>query len=349
MIQELPLRSELGNASFPETKYMGSKRRLLPFIKRHISSLRFSTVLDAFSGTGCVAHMLKHEGHKVTANDFLSFCFRVAHATVENNHATLTRDDLAVLLRCNASAKTFVRDTFHRLYFNEEDCTFLDTIWSNLKLLRNRYKQSLALAAACRASMKKRPRGLFTTTGRKGWDGRQDLKLSMRDQFLRAVEVFNGAVFDNGQTNHALNEDVFSIEGRYDLVYLDPPYISQFSDCDYTRRYHFVEGYCSYWKDLDIAYHTKTRKIKSRVTAFSSKTTASAAFERLIHHFRDSIIVISYSSNCVPSKRELVDLLRQQKRKVEVYDENHRYHHGNQRHKVGQNNNSVSEYLFIAS
>jgi DNA adenine methylase len=26
-----------------------------------------------------------------------------------------------------------------------------------------------------------------------------------------------------------------------DLVYLDPPYVSHYSDCDYTRRYHFVE------------------------------------------------------------------------------------------------------------
>jgi DNA adenine methylase len=338
-----------GKPVFPETKYMGSKQRLLPFIMKHISSLKFASVLDAFSGSGCVGYALKRTGVRVYANDFLSFCFHVARATIENNGTILTEEDLCVLLRENVSAPTFVRDTYKDLFFDYADCEFLDNLWANITNLKSPLKTSLALAAASRACMKKRPRGLFTFTGRKSWDGRIDLKLSMRDQFLLAVNAFNSAVFSNGQQNKAFNLDVFDIDPKLaEVVYIDTPYVSPYSDCDYTRRYHFVEGFCHYWQGCEIMEDTSTKKIRSYETPFATKTGASEAFQRLFHHFRRSTLVVSYSSNCIPAKAEMIDLLKQEKREVAVYEASHRYHHGNQAHKVGNNKNKVIEYLFVA-
>ena len=333
---------------FPETKYMGSKQRLLPFILKHLSKLRFNSALDAFSGTGCVGYAIKQTGVRVYANDFLNFCFHTARATVENNSTMLTEEDVGKLVRPNAFAPTFVRDTYKDLFFNERDCEFLDNLWANIQELESPLKASVALAAAARACMKKRPRGMFTFTGHKGWDGRVDLKLCMSEQFLIAVTAFNRAVFSNGQQNKAFNLDVFDLQPDLaDLVYIDTPYISPFSDCDYTRRYHFVEGYCRYWKGVEIT-DTTTKKIRSYDTAFSTKARAREAFQRLFHHFRNSTLVISYSSNCIPEKREMIELLKAEKAEVTVYESAHRYHHGNHAHKVGDNKNAVTEYLFIA-
>jgi DNA adenine methylase len=260
----------------------------------------------------------------------------------------LTEDDVSKLIRRANSPPTFVRETYKDLFFDERDCEFLDNLWANIQELQSPLKTSLALAAASRACMKKRPRGLFTFTGHKGWDGRIDLKLSMREQFLIAVNAFNNAIFSNGQQNKAYNLDVFELPPDIaNLVYIDTPYISPFSDCDYTRRYHFVEGYCRYWKDLEIT-DTSTRKIRSYDTAFSSKAHALIAFQTLFRHFRKSTLVVSYSSNCIPSKSEMIELLRNEKSRVTVYEAAHRYHHGNHSHKVGDNNNEVVEYLFIA-
>ena len=333
---------------FPETKYMGSKQRLLPFILKHLAKLKFSSALDAFSGSGCVGYAIKQTGARVYANDFLNFCFQTARATVENNSTKLSEDDVSMLVKPNSSAPTFVRDTYRDLFFDETDCAFLDNLWTNIQELQSPLKVSLALAAASRACMKKRPRGMFTFTGRKGWDERADLKLSMREQFLVAINAFNGAVFSNGHQNKAFNSDVFDLQPDLaDLVYIDTPYISPFSDCDYTRRYHFVEGYCRYWKGLEIT-NTTTKKIRSYDTDFSTKARARQAFHKLFHHFRKSTLVISYSSNCIPSKSEMVELLKNEKSKVTVYESAHRYHHGNHAHKVGDNKNEVVEYLFIA-
>ena len=333
---------------FPETKYMGSKQRLLPFILKHLAKLKFNSALDAFSGSGCVGYAIKQTGARVYANDFLNFCFHTARATIENNSTKLTEDDVSRLVKPNPSAPSFVRETYKDLFFTETDCEFLDNLWANVQELESPLKVSLTLAAASRACMKKRPRGMFTFTGIKGWDERKDLKLSMREQFLIAVNALNGAVFSNGQQNKAFNSDVFDLQPDIaDLVYIDTPYISPFSDCDYTRRYHFVEGYCRYWKGVKIT-DTTTKKIQSYDTAFSTKARARQAFQKLFHHFRKSTLVVSYSSNCVPSKSEMIELLKNEKAKVTVYESAHRYHHGNHAHKVGDNKNEVIEYLFIA-
>jgi len=333
---------------FPETKYMGSKQRLLPFILKHLAKLKFNSALDAFSGSGCVGYAIKQTGARVYANDFLNFCFQTARATIENNSTKLSEDDVSKLVRPNTAAPTFVRDTYKDLFFTEIDCAFLDNLWANIQELDSPLRVSLALAAASRACMKKRPRGMFTFTGIKGWDERKDLKLSMREQFLIAVNALNSAVFSNGQQNKAFNSDVFDLQPDLaDLVYIDTPYISPYSDCDYTRRYHFVEGYCRYWKGVELT-DTTTKKMRSYDTAFSTKARAHQAFQKLFHHFRKSTLVVSYSSNSIPSKGEMIELLKIEKSKVTVYETAHRYHHGNHAHKVGDNKNEAVEYLFIA-
>ena len=329
---------------------MGSKQALLPFILEHIPKLEFRRVLDAFSGSACVAYGLKRRGHEVHANDFLRFAFHVARATVENNGTILTDHDIQRLLKWNPRADTFIQDTFAGLYFSGEENAFLDNLSANIQEIRSPLKQSLALAAACRGAMKKRPRGLFTFTGRKGWDGRKDLQLSMEQQFLDAVSQFNAAVFSNRRHNKAFRSDVFDLDPHgYDLVYIDTPYISPFSDCDYTRRYHFLEGLCTYWRGLEIMAETSTKKIRSYRTDFSSRSKAVDAFTRLFQHFKGSILAVSYSSNGIPSRTQMVELLRSVKSSVWVYSQSHRYSHGNHNHKIGDNNNDVREYLFIAS
>jgi DNA adenine methylase len=337
-------------AVFPATKFMGSKQRILPFIMQHVSGLRFRNVLDAFSGSGCVAYAFKRLGAQVHTNDFLAFAYHTARATVENNATRMIENDVQKLLKTNKNAGSFIQDTFRSLYFSDEDNRFLDNLWANIQELKSPLKRSLALAAACRAAMKKRPRGIFTFTGKKGWDGRKDLRLTMKDQFLSAISQFNNAVWSNGKENKAMCGDVFDIDPRkYDLVYIDTPYISPYSDCDYTRRYHFVEGFCTYWEDQEIAEDTKTRKIRSYPTAFGRRGDAFNAFNRLFHHFRNSILVVSYSSNGIPSKQEMVRLLRENKKSVQVWKTSHTYSFGNHGHKVGNNKNSVEEYLFIAN
>jgi DNA adenine methylase len=211
-------------------------------------------------------------------------------------------------------------------------------------------KSSLAITALNRACIKRRPRGVFTYTGDRYDDGRRDLRLSLQEQFIEAIKLLNAAVFDNEQQNRAFNQDVFSLDVVPDLVYLDPPYYTPLSDNDYLRRYHFVEGLSCYWQDVEILHHTKTKKLRKYYTPFDSRTEVYDAFKRLLQKFSNSIIVVSYSSNSLPNREELTDMLEaiKGKGKVKVDIIGHKYSFGTHSHKVGNQNNAVQEYLFVA-
>ena len=113
-----------------------------------------------------------------------------------------------------------------------------------------------------------------------------------------------------------------------DLVYLDPPYVPRSDDNCYMKRYHFLEGLSCYWEGVRIMPETRVKKLEKPYTPFSYRKTAIDAFDRLFHMYRDSIIVLSYSSNGYPDRDELENLLRRYKPSVTAFEKPHRYHFG---------------------
>jgi len=110
------------------------------------------------------------------------------------------------------------------------------------------------------------------------------------------------------------------------------------------KRYHFLEGLSCYWKDRPIMAETKVKKIEKPYTPFSYRKTAVKAFDRLFSQYRESIIVLSYSSNGFPDREELESLLRRYKSTVTAFEKPHRYHFGTH-HRVERA--SVDEYLIV--
>ncbi len=332
---------------FPPTRYMGSKQNLLQGIWSVASEFKFETVTDLFSGSGVVSYMFKSQGKQVMSNDYMAFSACFAKALIENNSIKLTNKDIEILCSPADSTNTFVQDTFKDLYYTDEDNMFIDTVRSNLQRLSNSYKKSLAVAALVRACLKKRPRGIFTYVGHRYDDGRRDLSLSLQEQFIEAIQQMNKAIFDNGRDNKARHGDAMTFNKKADLVYIDPPYYSPLSDNEYVRRYHFVEGLALDWKGVEIQGHTKTKKFKSYPTPFSSRKGAHDAFDILFRKHKESVLIVSYSSNSLPTKDEMLSLMAKHKKHVDVVSLDHKYSFGNQAHKVGDNNNEVKEYLFV--
>lgn len=333
---------------FPPTRYMGSKSKILPHLREIIRQFKCTSVLDLFSGSGVVSYMLKAEGKKVISNDYMAMCVTYAKSMIENNNIQLSVDEAKALFKNNRYSDKFVQEVYKGLYYSEYDNQLIDNIRTNLKELGNQYKIAIAKSALIRACIKKRARGIFTYIGNRYDDGRQDLHLSFKEHFLRAVNIINDSVFDNGKKNLVRYGDAMTIRVKPDLVYIDPPYYSPHSDNEYVRRYHFVEGIARDWQGIDIQWHTKTRKFKNYPTPFSTRNGAHDAFDKLFKKFRESILIVSYSSNSLPTMDEMLSLISKHKQHVEVVSIDHRYSFGNQGHKQNNNNNKVLEYLFVA-
>ncbi|HFK1424867.1 MULTISPECIES: Dam family site-specific DNA-(adenine-N6)-methyltransferase [Bacillus cereus group] len=333
---------------YPPTRYMGSKKNLIERIWSIASQFEFESVTDLFSGSGIVSYMFKSQGKQVFSNDYMALSSTFTKALVENNETILSDKDIDKLLNAKVEMDYFVSEKFKGLYFNDADNFFIDHMRKAIPLLKNKVKESLAMSALIRACMKRRPRGIFTFVGLDKYDdGRRDLQLSLQEHFLEAVKLFNAAVFDNGKANKSRRGDAMTFKKKADLVYIDPPYYSPHSDNEYVRRYHFVEGLARDWQDVEIQENTKTKKFKNYPTPFSSRKGASEAFDLLFKKHKDSILIVSYSSNSLPTKEEMLELLAKHKSNVDVIALNHQYSFGNQNHKIGDNKNKVEEYLFV--
>ncbi len=335
-------------SKYPTTRYMGSKRKLLDQIWAVASQFEFNTVADLFSGSGIVGYMFKAHGKCVFSNDYMAMSATFTKAMIENNSTILPMQEALLLLEKKENTDRFVEQNFQGLYFSDEDNKLIDILRTNIANILDPYKRAIALSALIRACTKKRPRGIFTYIGERYDDGRKDIKLSLASHFIEAVKAINGAVFDNGKENKSRHGDAMTYKGLLpDLVYIDPPYYSPYSDNEYVRRYHFVEGLARDWKGVEIQKHTLTKKFKSYPTPFSTRNGAADAFDKLFRKYSSSILIVSYSSNSLPSLDEMVSIMSKYKNHVDVVPIDYRYSFGNQGTKSGKNKNQVQEYLFV--
>ena len=332
---------------YPKTRFMGSKRKLLREIWQVASRFDFDSAIDLFSGSGIVGYLFKSMGKAVTSNDYMAMSAVFSKAMIENNAVTLSDAEIKSLLHTPKKIDSFVSDTFKGLFFSDQDNATIDVIRTNIARLRNPYKIAIAKSALIRACSKKRARGLFTYVGDRYDDGRKDLKLPMAEQFIECVKAVNGSVFDNGKTNRSVWGNALDLtEVAADLVYMDPPYYTPKSDNEYVRRYHFLEGLARDWNDVQIQTDTKTKKFRSYPTPFATRDGAVDAFTVLFKRYANSIIIVSYSSNSLPTKDEMVSLMSKYKNHVDVVPIDYRYNFGNRSDGCVKRQN-VKEYLFI--
>jgi adenine-specific DNA methylase len=330
LIEKIPI--------FPSTRYQGSKLKIVDWIWENIKYLQFHTALDAFGGTGCVAYKFKQKGKQIVYNDILKFNWFIGLALIENDSVILTSEDVDFLLTKHKEIiyLTFVYDTFKDIYFTDEENQWIDTVVTNITQLRNLYKSALAYYAFFQSCIIKRPFNLFHRKNlylrfsdvERNFGNKTTWDTPFETHFRNFVAEANQAVFSNSFQNKALNLDVFEVEGDFDLVYIDTPYISKNGiGVDYLGFYHFLEGLVRYseW-DKIIDYRMKHKPLKKEKNPWIDKNQIYSAFERLIKKFADSIIVISYRSDGIPSINELVALLKKYKSNVEkVKRKNYKY------------------------
>lgn len=334
-------------SKYPQTRYMGSKQKILAPIWDVVARFKPKSAIDLFAGSGIVSYMLKAQGIKVISNDYMWMSTTFTKALVENNASKLDRASAQALLEPAEDNDHFVATKFKGLYYPDDENETIDNLRANIKRIEDEHEKAIAMMALIRACTKKRPRGIFSYTGHRYDDGRVDLRKSMSEQFLEAVDLINQAVFDNGQENKSINSNALELETLIpDLVYIDPPYYSKISDNEYVRRYHFVEGLARDWNGVDIQEHTKTKKFKSYPTPFSTESGTENAFEVLFDKYSDSVIVVSYSSNCLPNRERMIELLANHKKHVQVVPIDYTYNFGNQA-SAKTHRNKVKEYLFI--
>lgn len=318
---------------FPATRYLGSKRKLLPLLREVFSRLEFHTVLDPFCGTGAVAYLLKSMGKAVTASDALESNAVSARALVENDEEQLglVVKDLVAGLPDGDSPPGVVERNFDGIFYERDENRFLDQILQRIEALDG-LRRDLALHSLFQACLAKRPYNLFhranlymrTSDVKRSFGNKATWDRPFARHIVDAARQADGAVFDGSADCSAWLGDVLEVPvGNFDLVYLDPPYVSgKGSGVDYFDYYHFLEGLCrpESWEGR-ILDRYKHRPLEGRGTSpWADSRRIGGVFEEAVERFAGSTLVVSYRSDGIPGVEEIAGWVRRAGKKAEVVD-----------------------------
>lgn len=310
-------------AKFPSTRYQGSKLKFVDWIWDRIKDIPFTSALDAFGGTGTLAYRLKQENKKVFYNDILTFNTIIAKAILENDSTTLDDYEVGEILKITQSkkAKGVISKHFTDIYYSDEENAWLDNVVGNIQKIDNIYKQAIAFFALFQSCIIKRPYNLFhrknlylrfqdvtrTFGNKKTWDTPFEI------HFRNFVNEANAAVFTGAYPCRVHCSDIFHVRNKpYDLVYIDPPYISEKGiGVDYHHFYHFLEGISDYdhWEEK-IDHTSKHKRLFKTDSDWIKPDRIESAFQRLFSKFQKSVLVVSYRSDGIPPVEKLTQMLQ---------------------------------------
>lgn len=91
------------------------------------------------------------------------------------------------------------------------------------------------------------------------------------------------------------------------MLYLDPPYITEFSNNDYEYSLHFVEGLMNRWADKQLlddnrrSYKSRTHYDRDSIRALIESLATEA-------HGKYKTVIMSYRDHAFPTEKEIRDI-----------------------------------------
>ena len=327
--QELPV------TLMPSTRYQGSKRKVLPRLRAVLEGLKFSTCLDAFGGTGAVSHLLREMGARVCYNDILHSNCANASALFSVGPVRLSEEDISGLFRVQPDVQylSHIQELYRGIYYTEAENRQLDVVVQNIQRLTPGQGRNEAFYALFQSMLSKRPYNLFhranlemrTSDVPRSFGNKATWDRSFETHMKRFLGELRG--YRSRQTALApvcvRNGSAFECDTTFDLVYIDPPYAksSRSQESNYFNFYHFLDAMVRYDEIPSlIRLAEKHRPIYPPSKPWHPCADVPAAFRLLAERFSGSQIVVSYRDDGFPTIDEIVSILRERFRAVEVYD-----------------------------
>ncbi|RLJ77328.1 DNA adenine methylase [Pedobacter alluvionis] len=341
----------------PITRYSGSKRKLVEIIWNHLEArnLNFNSVLDIFGGTGIFSYYAKAKGKEVTYNDIFRFNCLIAQAIIGNNINPLTIENVLGLLevRPDKIYNRFIEENFSGIYYPDDENRLIDIIVQNIDDLETNAQKASGFYLLFQACLIKRPYNLFhrknlnlrTNFSGGGFGNKVTWEKTFEELFVKFSEELTKFNFEGVQDCNILNTTALNCNAVAELVYIDPPYFQESSHVTYHSKYHFLEGLANYDQIPEFIVEHKTNKEISinNNPEFENKKNFKDELRRLINLHENSIIVVSYRNNGIPSIEEISEIMQNVKNNVEVINL------GSYNYALSRSNNVNEEVLIIGT
>jgi adenine-specific DNA-methyltransferase len=335
-------KTEQGNVDkmsklcFPSLNYIGSKMKLLEFIKTSIceytgkaSYSDIQSFADVCSGTGVVSYDLMRGGCKnILTNDIQHYAYMVSSVwtTSEIDIPKIT----AIVNELNAydiednikdniedGSEMFVYKNYteagvdKRMYLSKQNGYKVDVYRQKIETLKTngnlndkeyRLLIKLLLYAVSGVSNIASVYGAYLKSYK---------KVALKDMKIN-VNLIDSLVKDDSIKHVSYNMGIVDLLrttdfSEYEVVYIDPPYVANRS---YHDNYHLLETISRYDKPK-IKGKTGLRDIVDTKSKFCSKREAFDEFSAVLKGIKSKYIFISYSSESIVTKDSMIELLQQ--------------------------------------
>jgi adenine-specific DNA methylase len=304
-------------------RYIGAKAKLTDFLKDSFLSVkpRGSVLADLFAGTAAASVLFKKMGYTLVTNDIMEYSFAKQVSAVricsqpqfsgikdaigesgENLYRVSALEKVLSYLNRLSPQSGFVARKYsplgRRRFFTPENAGRIDAIreklnqWLTTKAVtEDEYYLLLAalLDAADSVANTAGTYGAFL----KHWSANSTKRLK-----LKAPQIVESA----NSSHRCFCRDTFSLLsdptlGRFDILYLDPPY----NERDYSRNYHVLEVIARGWFDCKPRVYGKSGLVRGiPASPFCSEQTCSFALEEVIRKAVENCdakhIFLSYNS-----------------------------------------------------
>lgn len=317
---------------FPSFNYIGSKMKLLDYISETVKNYmgkeygEIDGFADICSGTGVVAFdVLKGSCKRILTNDIQHYAYTVSSAWTTKNIDMVKMEgmilkintmigNIDVLPKYDKTSLYFIYNNYTeagpegRMYLSMKNGYKIDKVRHEIMRLQNESLINLdehnlllkiLLYAVAGVSNIASVYGAYLKNYKPCALKDLVLDVGLMDSLVKTDDIDHVAKNMN-ITDLLLSDDL----SGYEVVYIDPPYVA---NRGYHDNYHLLETISRYdYPSIKGKTGLREAGVKSK---FCSKRDAASEFKNVLEKIKSRYIFISYSSESVVSKENMISMM----------------------------------------
>jgi adenine-specific DNA-methyltransferase len=347
-------------SNYKSFSYIGSKTNLLTFIEESITRytgkqlneiLSFS---DCFAGSGIVSYYLIQKGCKVIVTNDIQHYASILSSVWTKQDMDVQKlekiiEDLNNINCENPNVNDFIYSNYtpsgecERMYFTKDNGLKIDRIRQTIenykiesKINDKEYRLLIKILLYAVSSIANTSAVFGAYLKRYKVVALKQLKLD-KELLLKLSDNIVDHTFYNKDITELLDENNMT---NTEICYIDSPYNSR----EYGTNFHILETISKY-DNPKIHGKTGLRDDTSTKSKFCSKVQAAKEFEKILSKIKSKYIFISYSSESIVPKDNMIEMLKINWDNVICYEKEYKRFKSNNNCEQSK---TVQEYLFAA-